>query len=185
MKQKIAFWTAALILCLTLISSGLTCGMYARYTTAGTGSDRARVAKFGQLALTMQQTQQNGKLLPGQAADVVLDPKVTMTESEVAVVVYVYVTLPEESDWRYDPVSRSFTCGPILWTVEEGWEYLEEKDNTYTFYQILPPGESLADVPVVQGGIMHVPGNYDNYYGMTNAEINLNIRFKAKAAQID
>lgn len=185
MKQRIAFWAAGLILCLTLISTGLTCGMYARYTTGGTGSDHARVAKFGQLSLTMEQTQQKGKLLPGQTADVVLDPKVTMTKSEVAVVVYVYVTLPKDSDWEYNQQKRSFTCGPILWTVADGWEYLEEQDKTYTFYRILPVGDSLEDVSVVQDGIMHVPTDYDNYYGMTNAEINLNIRFKAKAAQID
>lgn len=184
MKQRIPVWTAALLLCLTLITTSLTCGMYARYTTGGTASERARVAKFGQLSLTMTEIE-NEKLLPGVTSTVVLDPLVSMTESEVAVVVYVDVTLPKNSGWSYKPGRKSFSCGPVLWTVAEDWTYLEEQNKTYTFYHILAPGESLSDQQVVEGGGMTVPQNYDDYYSMSDTEVNLEIRFKARAAQID
>lgn len=184
MKQRIPALAAAIMLCLTLLSVCLTCGLYARYTTNGSGAEKARVAQFGQLSLTMDAAE-GVKLLPGSIKSVTLNPKVTMTASEVAVAVYVYVSLPEGSSWTYNEAARSFSCGPILWTVAEGWIYLENEGQTYTFYRFLKPGDALTEEPVVQGGTMHVPQNYDDYYGMTDTDVNLKIRFKTRAAQID
>lgn len=185
MKHRISALAAATMLCLTLLSVCLTCGLYARYTTNGGGDEKARVAKFGQLSLAMDQTDKV-KLLPGSIKSVTLDPKVTMTASEVAVAVYVYVSLPEGSQWTYDDDTRSFCCGPILWTVANDWNYLEnDGKQTYTFYRFLAPGDSLNSEPVVVGGIMQVPQNYDDYYGMSNTDVDLKIQFKVRAAQID
>lgn len=60
MKQIQARWiwyTAAVLLCLTLLSTHLTAGLYARYTTTATGSDSARVAVFN--------VKEEGSLLQG------------------------------------------------------------------------------------------------------------------------
>lgn len=186
MKQRIAALTASVVLCLTLISIYLTCGMYARYTTNGANPEQARVAKFGQLSLAMDATE-NVKLLPGSTESVTLDPRVSMTASEVAVAVYVYVTLPENSGWSYNEDTKSFSCGPILWKVEDAWFYLEKNDElcTYTFYQILAPGEALVNERIVVNGTMTVPQNYDDYYHMTDTDANMKIRFKTRAAQVD
>jgi hypothetical protein len=43
---------AGVCLCLVLISSHLTSGLYARYTTSASGSDSARVIQFNQLTVT-------------------------------------------------------------------------------------------------------------------------------------
>ncbi len=45
-KQYWIFRIAALLLCLTLISTYLLGGLYAKYITSATGEDSARVAKF-------------------------------------------------------------------------------------------------------------------------------------------
>ncbi len=45
-KVNIALFAAAVLLCLTLFTTHLTSGLYARYTTTASGSDSARVAKF-------------------------------------------------------------------------------------------------------------------------------------------
>ena len=45
-KPNIPMCAALILLCLTLISTHLTCGLYARYTSSAAGSDSARVAKF-------------------------------------------------------------------------------------------------------------------------------------------
>ncbi len=184
MKQKI-MTLAATLLCMTLISIYMLCNMYARYTTNGTAEEHARVASFGQVTLEMPETQ-DAKLLPGDTS-VTLDPKVSMPASEVAVAVYIYVTLPENSSWAYDATRRSFTCGPVLWTVAEGWDYLKQAEHakTYIFRRFLEPKQSLAEERIVEGGTMKVPQNYDDYYGMTDTEVNMDIRFKARAVQAD
>lgn len=45
-KVNIPILAACILLCLTIFSVHLTSGLYARYTTTGTGQDEARVAKF-------------------------------------------------------------------------------------------------------------------------------------------
>ena len=45
-KVNIPMCAALILLCLVLVSSHLTSGLYARYTSSSTGSDSARVAKF-------------------------------------------------------------------------------------------------------------------------------------------
>ena len=187
MKRRIWASVAAALLCLTLLTTSLTCGMYARYTTGGTGTEHARVAQFGQLSLTMEQSQ-GGVLLPDMNT-LALNPLVTMTASEVAVKVCVEVTLPKDSGWQYNEDQKNFTCGPVLWTVEDGWTYFpdsnDKNDKTYIFYQTLAPGASLTGVSIVKDGKMSTPANYDDYYNLTDADVNLKIGFKARAIQID
>lgn len=45
-QVNIPLCAAAVLLCLTLLSTHLVGGLYARYTTTASGSDGARVAKF-------------------------------------------------------------------------------------------------------------------------------------------
>ena len=45
-KLNIPMLAALILLFLTMLSTHLTCGLYARYTATGTASDSARVAKF-------------------------------------------------------------------------------------------------------------------------------------------
>lgn len=45
-KHNIPMCMALVLLCLTMITTHMTGGLYARYTTTASGSDSARVAKF-------------------------------------------------------------------------------------------------------------------------------------------
>ena len=45
-KTPFVFYASMVLLCLVMISSSMTGGLFARYTTSVTGSDSARVAKF-------------------------------------------------------------------------------------------------------------------------------------------
>ena len=45
-KHNIPMCMALVLLCLTMLTTHLTGGLYARYTTTATGSDGAKVAKF-------------------------------------------------------------------------------------------------------------------------------------------
>lgn len=45
-KHNIPMCMALVLLCLTMLTTHLTGGLYARYTTTATGSDGARVARF-------------------------------------------------------------------------------------------------------------------------------------------
>lgn len=45
-KKNVAMYLACILLCLVLITTYMTSGLYARYTAEGIASDNARVAKF-------------------------------------------------------------------------------------------------------------------------------------------
>ncbi len=45
-RAPLVFYFGVFVLCMTLFSSHMTGGLYARYTSSASGSDEARVAKF-------------------------------------------------------------------------------------------------------------------------------------------
>jgi len=81
-KKNIPLRAAAVLLCLTLLSTHLVSGLFARYTASGQGGDQARVAKFsiqgsGMLSHALEMT-----LRPG---DTKTAPLIIVNNSEVAV----------------------------------------------------------------------------------------------------
>ena len=64
-KRNIPMQIAGILLCLTLVSAWLVSGMYARYTTSGTFSDTARVAKFNVTEAGTYTTSLTPVLVPG------------------------------------------------------------------------------------------------------------------------
>ena len=96
-KVNIPLCAALILLTLTLITTHMTCGLYARYTSSATGSASARVAKFKVECVVAENT---------ETTDVTNDFIVTVTNnSEVAVnyslivksLVPLSVTLGEET----------------------------------------------------------------------------------------
>lgn len=74
MKLNIPMFAALILLLLTMITTHITSGLFARYTTQGSGSDSARVAEFDVSSLLTAYANENGKF------------KLTVTSnSEVAV----------------------------------------------------------------------------------------------------
>ncbi len=88
-KRNIPIRVAALLFCLTLFSTYLVTGLFARYTTSVQSSDQARVAKFsikgeGDLLRTIA-----AELAPGEDTNVKL---IIRNDSEVAVEYKIEVT---------------------------------------------------------------------------------------------
>ncbi len=88
-KRNIPIRIAAVLFCLTLFSTYLVTGLFARYTTSVQSSDQARVAAFsikgeGDLLGTIAAT-----LVPGEDTDVKL---IIRNDSEVAVEYKIEVT---------------------------------------------------------------------------------------------
>ncbi len=181
MKPNIFMRIAAVLLCLTLLSTCLLSGMLARYTTVGTGSDEARVAKFGTLTLTESKTQ--FQLVPGVPA--AKDPRITMTASEVSVRVLVELTL-KDNVWTFDETTKTFTYGTFLsFAIDSDWTFLETKGSTYIFYRDLAPNAELDEDSVLQGNQIMVSEviSYEDYYNLDPSVLDITIR--ARAMQID
>ena len=85
-KTPVVFYVGLVLLCLFMFSLYLSGGMYARYATAASGSDGARVAKFD---VTLTDVDKNwsqqvslGELSPGESTEIQFNVK---NNSEVQV----------------------------------------------------------------------------------------------------
>ncbi len=182
MKRNMALRLAALLFCMVLISTCMVSGMLARYVTEDTSAQAAQVAKFGDLILT--EPDSIGTILPGTA--IPMNAQVTMGASEVAV--RIYVTLNLDNTWTYQ--EGKFSYSDILsFAPNTGWTYEKteagQSRTTYTFYQdIAPNTQDQAIFLLLEQAIQVSPTvSYETYYNtVPNA---MDIRFGARAVQID
>ena len=176
--EKLLF-LAGVLFCLILITTALMGGLFARYVTTDTGSDSARVAKFGNLTLTetgdfVGDTQKTGIVIPG----VNLNKKVTVSfdASEVATIVFVEV---DASGWTVE--NNLFMKGTLLsWTLADGWTYLP--GTKYVYYKELPPNTPLS-ADIIRDGIITV--SKDIKKANIQELKNLNLTFRASVIQND
>lgn len=158
-KVNIPMILAAILLFLTLLSIHLTSGLYARYVTTASGSDSARVAKFGRLTLTEEgdfdgTSAKKGTVIPG--VDLKKRAWVSFTASEVSTVVFVEIIT--NWDKAADGDTFSFGTGLMSWEVDDTWTYLLADSYNgmprYVYYKTLIPNESLtADIIADEGKI--------------------------------
>ena len=148
---------AASLFILTVITVYLLAGVMARYVTTGTGSDSARVVKFGDLTLTETgnfdgTAVKKGMIIPG--VDLKKDATVTFEASEVATVVFVEVitnyTTEDHENYSYN--------GDLKWKMDSTWKYLDEDTYggkaRYIYFKILDPNTALtADIIANDGKI--------------------------------
>lgn len=163
---------------MTVITIYLLGGVLARYMTSSSGSDSARVAKFGNLTLTetgdFDGTAANKAILiPG--VDLQKKAVVHFDGSETASIVFVEVIL--SSHWQRND-DHSFAIGQqVTWSVDTSqWTYLKpEENNRYIYYKILAPNESLtADIIADDGKIAVSPSIQKNQIQSLNGSfINL------------
>ena len=156
---NIPMFAAAVLFCLTLISLHLTGGLYAKYTSAATGSDSARVISFGELTLTESGTFQNdGTLMMIPGVDLTKSAVVDFEGSESAVYVFAQIALSD--DWTTaDRRTFSITSGtkPLLsWSVDDAWTYLETNGNTYIYYAAVSPNTEFEENILSDSGMITV-----------------------------
>ena len=139
-KVNIPMCAAAVLFCLTVISTHLVSGLYARYTTSGTGEDSARVIKFGEISIT-----ETGDFVDG-TNDMLIVPGVDIEKKAVVnfggseAATYVFLEVELAGGWTY--ADGTFANGGLSWEMAEGWTYLA--GSTHVFYKELAPNETLS-----------------------------------------
>jgi len=191
-KLNIPMCIACVLLCLTLLSVHLTSGLYSRYTSSASGSDSARVVKFGDITLTetgdfyrsTQDSEGNitNEFFIGPGMEIGKQLEVSFEGSEAATYVFVIVKV-SDSKWGYDEANRRFYVGTdsLEWKVQSGWEYLKQDGFSRVFYKFLAPGTELEEVPFIADGKIKVSGTINE---TTLNDMNgTGITFQAKAVQ--
>lgn len=145
---------AALVLfVLILLSVHLMGGLFAKYTTAGQGSDSARVIKFHELKVSEEGSfalQENGKyegiFIPG--VDMTKKIRIEFGGSEAATVVLVSV---DATGWNATSNHMSFSDSQnqLSWSVDPVWKYLLSEGDVHVYYQTLEPNTVLTQTPFV------------------------------------
>lgn len=198
---ELLMFLAGILFCLVLISTALLGNLFARYVTTASGSDNARVAKFGDLTLTETGSfvENNGTytgiIIPG----VNLEKTVTLdfAGSEMATIVFLEVSAPGWSTTdnitfrKGDHLSWSLSEG---WLTTEGWQLLvpeDPQDGQYIYFKELAPNTPLTDVNIIrhgtidgrQAGVITVGQNIKE--SNIQALGNLNLTFRASVIQND
>ena len=127
-KVNIPLCAALILLTLTLITTHMTCGLYARYTSRATASDSARVAKFDVDYTVTENTD------TAREGDFTLR---VINKSEVAVQYYFVVG-------HSAPMEVSIADGTVQNTVDGSMTY---RKFTHTGW-VLAPGASSGEIPM-------------------------------------
>jgi hypothetical protein len=177
---------AILGLTFVLLSSHITSSQYARFVSQASGSDGARVIKFGQLEIKEEGPTSN-VFAPGVPIE--NDFLVSFGGSEASTIVFIAVDAP---NWKVTDIDENnkkekFTdpTGQISWTVAADWTYLQpqtENNGTYVYYIRLAPNATLANKSFINDAEMTVSGdgtvlNYHNYNTTYNGNpISLSVK---------
>lgn len=154
-----AKWPVRRYLAYLLVLTSLLCGVtFSRYVASTSGGDSARVAAFGDVKL-VETTGQHYIITPG--VNLQKDPTVAYAaERRSEMAAYVFVTVTAEG-WTYDgshgyTIARTDGKALLSWSVPTEWTYLTQGGGpgttTAVFYRLVPAGEKLSGVPVVQNG---------------------------------
>lgn len=156
-----AMGTALILFWLVVITTYLSAGLFAKYTTRGSGADDARVAQFGQLILAENGV--NGSIgqeflfIPGTELD--KDVTVSFGGSESDTFVFVELdTTGWERDGDYDYYLGAATNPLLSWSVDPSWSYLtsDEEKNQHIYYKVLDSNEKLEAEQVITDGKIQV-----------------------------
>jgi hypothetical protein len=159
-RAPLVFYFGVFVLCMTLFSSHMTGGLYARYTSSASGSDSARVIRFNQLTVTEQgsfTSAGSGENIfvfaPG--APLEKDIKITFGGSEASTIIFVAINAPE---WELtDEINFTDSKGHLSWSVDSGWTFLKrDQDDTYVYYKELAPNKTLDGVGFIKDDAIQV-----------------------------
>ncbi len=145
-------------LCLVLLSSHITAGPYAKFTSSSSGSDGARVIRFGQLTVT-----ETGDFTTvGGENRFVFTPGVPVNKqltvdfggSEASTYVFVSVTT---TGWTINnKVNFTDSKGQLSWSVADGWTHLQSNGDTHVYYISLDPNTPLENKAFIKDGTIAV-----------------------------
>lgn len=158
-KVNIPIMLAAILFCLTLVSTYFSSGVVARYSTDTSGADTARVIRFGKIKLDVIDTKTQ-YIAPGVA--LTWNAKVTFPGSEASTYVFLEVTpsgscTVSENGLTYafsETIEETNIDTGAVWTVDsdgaDGWKLLKKQGNSYVYYLTLAPNEPLNAKPLFE-----------------------------------
>ena len=183
---NVAMCLAIVLFWLVIITTYMSSGLFAKYSTMGKGGDSARVITFGDLTVT--ETLDTGVTTTG--GNLIFVPGTTMKKeltvdfegSEADTVVFVAL---EAKGWSFtapnatDPASFALKQGEntlMSWKMENGWNYLASDGERHVFYIFLDSNTLLENKPVIKDGQITVNvATYDAYDALAGADLNLDI----------
>lgn len=184
--MNFAILMAFVLFWLVMVTTYLSVGLYAKYSTGGKGKDDARVISFNQLVVA----ENNVNNATGQeyifAPGVNLDKDITVSFGGSESDTFVFVEL-DTTGWTQDAAKYAFalTRGDatiMSWEVDGAWSYLASADNKHVYYMVLDANETLVAQKVIKDGVITVPvATQANYNAL--AGINLNINATAQVVQ--
>lgn len=179
---------------LTLLSFHAVGGTYAKYVAKGTGSDTARVAKFGTVQVTVPADLHIDDLAAwnqDHTTPLTDAPAVAMSTTEVAAKVYLSIKAP---GWNFDPNAgdggngalyfggTNFSGADVWFELGEGWGYAGRNGDTFNFTRLANAGQAL-DAPIFQGNELHSSLTVEERLALATDVLTLS--FSAQAIQID
>lgn len=181
-----AMCLAVVLFWLVIITTYMSSGLFAKYSTMGMGGDSARVIQFGELTVTETLdtvvTPTGGDLIFVPGTTMKKDITVDFEGSEADTVVFVAL---EAKGWSFtapnatDPASFALKQGEntlMSWKMENGWNYLASKDERHVFYIFLDSNTPLKNKHVIKDGRITVNvATYDAYDALAGADLNLDI----------
>ena len=181
---------ATILFCLTVITTYLTAGLYARYITRNSAGDSARVIKFDKISITDTFEDENRKLIITPGVPCKREVKVSFDGSEA--VTYIFLEVDVSSQWWFNGDANSFSSGTDLLKFSintSNWKYLGNKSNKYIYYYvdesmtsgIIAPNTVIKDIQVITEGKIAVSKNVT--MDMFPSFKDLSVKFSATAVQ--
>lgn len=175
---------ALILLCVVLITSYATGGLYAKYKSGTSDYDDARVIRFGELTLTEKNSPSGDKtwiVIPG--VNISKNPLVSFEGSEASTFVFVEVTVSD--GWTFNSETGRFSYnGKMYWDIAEKWNYVCKDGSKYVFSyttERLIPNTVLQKEQIIKDGTVYVGTS------ITPTEVaaisNMKLTFRALAVQ--
>lgn len=181
---NIAMTLAAVLFWLVMVTTSISVELFAKYSTQDSGSDSARVIKFGQLTVSENGVEgAKGKeftFIPG----VDLEKKVTVSFGGSEADTLVFVAL-DTAGWVLDNTPENNTHNFALksgnevimsWSVVDDWTYLKNDGNRHVYYKALESNTALPEQNVIKDGKITVSqATKAAYKTLQGTTLNLNV----------
>ena len=192
---NVAMCLAIVLFWLVIITTYMSSGLFAKYSTMGSGKDSARVITFGELTVTETLdtgvTATGGNLIFVPGTTMKKDISVAFEGSEADTIVFVALdadgwtfTAPNATDPATFTLKQDATT-LMSWKVASGWNYLASEGNQHVFYIFLDSNTPLGtivdgqlvgkDFIAKNGEITVNVATYDAYDALAGADLNLNV----------
>lgn len=188
-----AMRAAVVLFLLVIITTYLSAGLFAKYSTKDDGGDRARVIQFNQLVVAENgvdgSTGSEFIFMPG----VNLDKNITVSFGGSEAATFVLVALDVRS-WQtndhYNFVLEQGDQTVMSWSVNPTWKYIAEQavqfqgpgdtvqnGMRYVYYVQLDPNEPMSAQQVITDGTIIVSDEAvrADYAALAGVSLNLNV----------